>query len=102
MHDLGLQPVIAKMTAYFPGVPQGVAIITEKIPTTADVAVVKGDISELRIKQIALADGRRSAVIGGPVVLLGYPTALDSTLARARAETPQSIATLANGDPQQL
>ena len=102
MLDQGLQPVIAEMTAYFPGVPQGVAIITEKISTTADVAVVKGDISELRIKQIALADGRRSAVIGGPVVLLGYPTALDAILARAGAETLQSIATVSKGDPKQV
>src|SRR5207302_2726529 len=102
MLDQGVQPVIAEMTAYFPGVPQGVAIITEKISTTADVAVVKGDISELRIKQIALADGRRSAVIGGPVVLLGYPTALDAILARAGAETLQSIATVSKGDPKQV
>ena len=102
MLDQGLQPVIAEMTAYFPGVPQGVAIITEKISTTADVAVVKGDISELRIKQIALADGRRSAVIGGPVVLLGYPTALDAILARAGADTLRSIAATSKGDPKQV
>ncbi|HYL13353.1 MAG TPA: serine protease, partial [Terriglobales bacterium] len=102
MLDQGLQPVIAEMTAYFPGVPHGVAINTEKISTTADVAVVKGSISELRIKQIALADGRRSAVIGGPVVLLGYPTALDAILARAGAETLQSIAAVSKGDPNQV
>jgi DNA-binding response OmpR family regulator len=102
MLDQGLQPGIAEMTAYFPGVPHGVAINTEKISTTADVAVVKGNISELQIKQIALADGRRSAVIGGPVVLLGYPTALDAILARAGAETLQSIAAVSKGDPNQV
>src|SRR6266851_759172 len=76
MLDQGLEPVIAEMTAYFPGVPHGVAIKTEKISSAADVAVVKGNVSELGIKQVALADGRRSPVSGGPVVLLGYPTAL--------------------------
>src|SRR4029077_8397684 len=76
MLDQGLEPVIAEMTAYFPGIPHGVAINTEKISSDADVAVVKGNVSELGIKQIALADGRRSTVSGSPVVLLGYPTAL--------------------------
>ncbi len=102
MLDQGLEPVIAEMTAYFPGVPHGVAIQTEKISSAADVAVVKGNISELRIKQIALADGHRSPVSGGPVVLLGYPTALDAILARAGLETLQSIATASKGDPKQV
>jgi DNA-binding response OmpR family regulator/S1-C subfamily serine protease len=102
MVDQGLEPVIDEMTAYFPGVPHGIAINTEKISSAADVAVVKGSLSELGIKQIALADGRGSAVSGGPVVLLGYPTALDAILARAGAETLQSIATASKGDPKQV
>jgi len=102
MLDQGLEPVIAEMTAYFPGVPQGIAINTEKISSAADVAVVKGNVSALRIKQIALADGRRAAVSGSPVVLLGYPTALDAILARAGAETLRSIATASKGDPKEV
>src|SRR4029077_19042320 len=97
MLDQGLEPVIAEMTAYFPGVSHGVAIKTEKISSAADVAVLRGNVSKLRIKQIILADGRGSAVSGGPVVLLGYPTALDAILARASAETLQSIANTSNG-----
>src|SRR5882724_8898658 len=100
--DQGFEPVIAEMTAYFPGVRHGIAINTEKISSSADVAVVKGNVSELGIKQIALADGRRSAVSGSSVVLLGYPTALDAILARAGAETLQSIATASKGDPKQV
>src|SRR5262249_27793433 len=76
MLDQGLEPLIAEMTAYFPGVAHGIAIKTEKISPAADVAVVKGSVSGLRIKPIALADSTRAAVSGGPVVLLGYPTAL--------------------------
>ena len=102
MLDQGIDPVVAEMSAYFPGVPHGIAINTEKISSAVDVAVVKGNVSELGIKQIALADGRRSAISGGPVVLLGYPTALDAILARAGAETLQSIATVSKGDPKQV
>jgi DNA-binding response OmpR family regulator len=102
MVDQGLEPVIAEMTAYFPGVPHGIAINTEKISSAADVAVVKGNVAELGIRQIALADGRGSVVSGGPVVLLGYPTALDAVLARAGTETLHSIATATKGDPKQV
>jgi DNA-binding response OmpR family regulator/S1-C subfamily serine protease len=102
MRDQGFEPVIAEMTAYFPGVPHGVAVNTEKISSVADIAVVKGRFSDLGIKQIALADGRGSAIRGGPVVLLGYPTGLDAILARAGAETLQSIATASKGDPKQV
>jgi DNA-binding response OmpR family regulator/S1-C subfamily serine protease len=102
MLDQGVEPVVGEMTAYFPGVPQGVAINTEKISSAADVAVVKGNVSALGIRQIALADGRHSAISGSPVVLLGYPTALGAILARAGAETLQSIATATKGDPKQV
>ena len=102
MLDQGVEPVIAEMTAYFPGIPNGIAVNTEKISSAADVAVVKGNVSDLGIRQIALADGRGSAVRGGPVVLLGYPTGLDAILARAGAETLQSIATASKGDPKQV
>lgn len=102
MLDQGLEPVTVEMTAYFPDVPHGIAINTERISSAADVAVLKADISKLGIKQIALSDGRGSAVSGGPVVLLGYPTALDAILARAGTETLQSIATASKGDSKQV
>jgi len=102
MLNQGIEPVIAEMTAYFPGITNGIVVNTEKISSAADVAVVKGNVSGLGIKQIALADSHRSAVSGGPVVLLGYPTALDAILARAGAETLQSIATASKGDPKQV
>ena len=100
--DQGLEPVVAEMTAYFPGVPHGIAINTEKISSSADVAVVKGNVSELGIRKIVLADDRSSTVSGGAVVLLGYPTALDAILARTGAETLQSIATASKGDSKQV
>jgi serine protease Do len=102
MMDQGVDPMIVEMSAYFPGVPHGIAITTEKISSDADVAVLNGDISELGIKQVAFADGRYSAVSGGAVVLLGYPTGLDAILARTGEETLQSIATASKGDPKQI
>jgi len=102
MTNQGVDPTIVEMTAYFPGVSHGISIATVKISPDADVAVLKGNLSELSIKQLAFADGRRSAVSGGAVVLLGYPTGLDAILARTGEETLQSIATASKGDPKQV
>jgi DNA-binding response OmpR family regulator/S1-C subfamily serine protease len=101
MLDQGLEPEIAEMTAYFPGITHGIPISSKKISSAADVAVVKGNVSGLRIRHIALADGRNSAVGGSPVVLLGYPTGVDAILARTGAATLQAIAASSKGDPKQ-
>jgi DNA-binding response OmpR family regulator/S1-C subfamily serine protease len=102
MLDQGLEPEIAEMTAYFPGVSRGIAINTERISSRTDVAVVKGNLSGLGIKPLALAAGNRSAVGGNPIVLLGYPTGVEAILARTSPDTLQSIATSSKGDPKQV
>jgi DNA-binding response OmpR family regulator len=70
----------------------------------SQIAISKAENTSALQNQLtaALADSHRSAVSGGPVVLLGYPTALDAILARAGAETLQSIATASKGDPKQV
>ena len=102
MLDQGLAAEITEMTAYFPGITHGIPISTKKISSAADVAVVKGNVSGLRIRRIALADGRHSAIGGSPVVLVGYPTGVDAILARTSAATVQSIAASSKGDPKQV
>ena len=102
MLDQGLEPEITEMTAYFPGITHGIPISTKKISSAADVAVVKGNLSGLRIRSIALADDRHSAIGGSPVVLLGYPTGVDAILARTGAATLQAIAASSKGDPKQV
>jgi DNA-binding response OmpR family regulator/S1-C subfamily serine protease len=102
MIDQGVEPIVAEMTAYFPGVTHGIPVSTEKISSDADIALLTASISEAKIKEIAFADGRRSAVSGGAVVLLGYPTGLDAILARTGEETLRSIATATKGDPKEV
>ena len=101
MLNQGLDPVITEMTAYFQRIPHGISIRTMAISPDADVAVVRGNVSGLGLKHIALADGR-AAFRGGAVVLLGYPTGVDAILARTSAATLQTIATSTHGDPKQV
>ena len=100
--EQGVQPVLVDMTAYFPGIGHGISVSTERISSDADVALLKGSISDPKIKETALGDGHRAAISGRPVVLLGYPTGLDAILARLGEETLQSIATATKGDPKQV
>jgi DNA-binding response OmpR family regulator/S1-C subfamily serine protease len=102
MLDQGLEPQIAEMTAYFPGVTHGIPIAIEKISSVADVAVVKGNVSGLGIRHIVLASDGNSAVDGSPVILLGYPTGIDAILARTGAATLQAIAASSKGNPKQV
>lgn len=100
MTDQGVDPVVIEMTAYFPGISHGISVTTESISPDADVALLKGNVSGQKIKEVALAEGDRPAVSGGPVVLLGYPTGVDAILARSGEETIRSIATATKGQPK--
>jgi serine protease Do len=102
MLDQGLEPEVAEMTAYFPGVTHGIPITTRKISSDADVALVKGNVSGLGIRHITVADNHHVAVGGSPVVLLGYPTGVDAILVRTGAATLQTIAVSSKGDPRRV
>lgn len=93
-----LEPVVAGMTAYFPGITRGIPLKLQKISSEADVAVVTGDFSELSLKPLAMDDGPNAAISGEPVVLIGYPTGINAILARSSEEALRSIAAKANGD----
>lgn len=98
----GVDPTIVDMTAYFPSSTRGIHLTTEKISANADVAVLEGSVPGTDVKEVTFADGHPSAVSGGPVVLLGYPTGLDAILARTGEETLRSIAAASNGDPKSV
>jgi S1-C subfamily serine protease/DNA-binding NarL/FixJ family response regulator len=88
----GFEPVVFEVAAYFPTVSRKVPLHVDKISSEADLAVVTGDLHSLNLKPLDLDDSPGAAVSGEPVVLLGYPTALDAILVRAGDETLRSIA----------
>jgi serine protease Do len=102
MLDQGLEPDIAEMTAYFPGVSHGIPITTRKISSVVDVAVVRANVSGLGIRPVTLAGRNQPASAGSSVVLLGYPTGVNAILARTGAATLEAIANQSNGDSKQV
>jgi DNA-binding response OmpR family regulator/S1-C subfamily serine protease len=98
----GMEAVISEISAYFPDAPRAFRVEIMKISPTVDLAVVKGDLGELKRAPLAL-DGRAdSAVTGQPVVLIGYATGLEAILARAGEETLRNIVAAAGGNPRQI
>jgi DNA-binding response OmpR family regulator/S1-C subfamily serine protease len=97
-----LQPVVVEMTAYFPGVSHGIPVALQKISSDADLAVVTGNVSGLKLKLLAIDDSPKAAISGEPVVLIGYPTAVDAILARSSEDTVHSIAENTSGDLKSL
>ena len=98
----GLEPVVAEMSAYFPGIAHSIPVTVDRISSEADIAVVKGNFANLNIKPLTLDDRPESAVSGRPVVLLGYPTALDAILARAGEDTVRDIVASSKDEKQFL
>jgi S1-C subfamily serine protease len=96
----GLEPVIAEMTAYFPGATSGIPVGISQISQDADLALVHGDLSELRRPALKLDARRDAAVSGEALISVGYATGLDAILARAGEDAVNQIVKVTGGDPK--
>ncbi len=96
----GLEPVIADMTAYFPGEPSGIPVGISQISQEADLAVIHGDLSELKRPILKLDSNKEAAVSGEALISFGYATGIDAILARAGDDTVKEIVKVSGGDPK--
>ena len=96
----GLEPVIAEMTAYFPGEANGIPVNISQISKDADLALVHGDLSELHRPALRLDATKEAAISGEELISVGYATGLDAILARAGDDVVQQIVKTSAGDPK--
>ncbi len=98
----GLNPSIAELTAYFPDTAAGVPVTVSQISDEADLAVLKGDLSNLK-KPVLKMDARREAAVSGQTLLsLGYATGISAILARAGEDAVSEIAKTTGGRPKEV
>ncbi len=90
------------MNAYFPDSPRAYRVEIQKVSPDADLAVVQGDLSDLKRPVLALDAGKGAIVSGQAVVSVGYATGLAAILARAGEETVKAIIASTNGSPKQV
>jgi len=96
----GLEPVIAEMTAYFPGEDNGIPVGISQISEDADLAVVHGDLSVLKLPILKLDTRKEAAISGEALISLGYATGLDAILARAGDDVVKDIVKVSGGEPK--
>ena len=100
MAEEGFEAVIAEISAYFPDSPIAHRVEIQKISPVTDLAIVQGDLSDLK-RAVVQRDGRKEASSSGQaVVLMGYATGLDAILARAGEETVRNILQSSGGAPR--
>jgi DNA-binding response OmpR family regulator/S1-C subfamily serine protease len=100
MGEEGFEAVIAEISAYFPDAPQAYRVEIQKISPVTDLAVVQGEISDLKRPAVQRDGSKQASSSGQPVVLMGYATGLDAILARAGEDTVRSIVQVSGGSPR--
>jgi DNA-binding response OmpR family regulator/S1-C subfamily serine protease len=98
----GIESVIAEISAYFPDSPRAFRVEIAKSLPDADLAMVQGNLGDLKRHPLALDDSKGAAISGQPVVSVGYATGLAAILARGGEETVDAIVEATNGNPRQV
>ena len=98
----GLDPVIAEITAYFPGENNGIPVGISQISQDADLALVHGDLSILKRPILKLDSRKEAAISGEAMISLGYATGIDAILARAGDDTVKQIVNVTGGDAKRI
>ena len=95
----GLEPAVAEMAAYFPGSTSRVPVEISQISEESDLALMLGDLSELKRPILKIDTRKEAAVRGQSLLSLGYATGLSAILARADEDTVRNILKVSGGDP---
>lgn len=98
--EKGLKPVVATMNAYFPELPRGVQVEIAEISQDADLALLTGNLKDLKRSTLKIDPRTDAAVSGQPLLSLGYATGLSAILARASDDDVQDIVKVSGGDPK--
>jgi len=98
----GLEPLLEKMEAYFPGSPRTYTLRTEKISQEADLALMRADLGDLQRIPLIIEPSQAGSVTGEPVLLMGYPTGINAVLARANDSALREIVVASHGDLNQV
>lgn len=89
--EFGLVPKFEVLRAFFPGIEEPFPLKVEKVSEEADVALLNIEMGGYDIPVFELDTTGRDAIIGEPVILLGYPAGLSAILAKLTQTAPDGI-----------
>ncbi len=77
-----IKPRFETIRAFFPGIKEPFSLKVEKISEEVDVALLRIDMRDAKIPVLELDVTGKGAVVGEPVVLLGYPAGINAIFAK--------------------
>ena len=86
-----IKPRFEVFRAFFPGIKEPFPLKVEKISDEADVALLRIDMQGAKIPVLALDYTGRGAVVGEPIILLGYPAGVGAIFAKADPEIVRQL-----------
>ncbi|HHT9125546.1 MAG TPA: trypsin-like peptidase domain-containing protein [Candidatus Brocadiia bacterium] len=89
--EFKLAPKFEVLRAFFPGIEKPFPLKVEKLSVEADVALLSIEMDSYNIPALELDTTGRDAIVGEPIVLLGYPAGLSAILAKLSQTAPDGI-----------
>ncbi|GAN31993.1 MAG: FHA domain-containing protein [Candidatus Brocadia sp. AMX2] len=86
-----IKPRFEVFRAFFPGIKEPFALKVEKISDEADVALLRIDMRGAKIPILELDVTGRGAVVGEPMILLGYPAGVNAIFAKTDPEIVKQL-----------
>lgn len=91
--DPKIKPRLEIFQAYFPGIKEPFPLKVENISNEVDLALLRIDMRDAKIPVLELDYTERSAVVGEPIILLGYPAGVNAIFAKT---DPEVVGQLSN------
>jgi S1-C subfamily serine protease len=98
----GFKARFLRFHAFFPQIPEGLALTTLKHSEGFDLAVLRVELGKRRAPVLPLDTSGRGAVAGQPVVVVGYPTGLEALLAKTEAGVVEEVLSAGGTNPERV
>jgi S1-C subfamily serine protease len=86
-----IEPRFEIFRAFFPGIKEPFALKVEKISDEVDVALLRIDTRGAKIPVLELDVTGKGAVVGEPMLLLGYPAGVNAIFAKTDPEIVKQL-----------
>ena len=86
-----IKPKFEVFRAFFPGIKEPFPLKVEKISDEVDVALLRIDMRGVKIPVLELDVTGRGAVVGEPIILLGYPAGVGAIFAKTDPEIVRQL-----------
>ncbi len=78
----GFRPVRVHFRAFFPGIKEPFVLRSYRLSDKVDVALLRFDQRGIKLPVLNLDSSPKAAIVGKPVILVGYPAGIEALLAR--------------------